>query len=448
MKRITKTLRDVKQYPSALIGLSIIAILIGVSIFAVTYMPYTKAIALWKGADDIWMDNPRNASPAWVNLLPGFNIPETIIVDSQKEKSPRTITPLGEETKKVDFTLSFDYAYNGFPKEINIFLTAQFQDLAPHVNLTWRTPDGREIGLDPQTPKQSSTYRVSQSSRVNRNVGRRSPHVGLLLDPDSKPGEEVPLHGRYELLVQGLTFEEASDFDVKLILYGQVHGLAGTDHLRRDLSVALLWGTPIALTFSLVAAVGTTIFGLFFAAIGVWYGGWLDGIVQRLTELTMILPALPIYIMVGLFVSRSIWVILLTVIILSLFAGSKTYRAMFLQIKESHYIEAARAYGASDFRIIIRYLIPRIIPTLIPGFVTAIPFFVFLEASLALLGVGDPVLPTWGKVLSEAQDYGALYMGHYYWVLQPAVLLLITGLAFAAFGFALDRIFNPRLRGL
>ncbi|NLJ81404.1 MAG: ABC transporter permease [Firmicutes bacterium] len=446
MKRIANTIRDIKEYPSALIGLSIIMILIAVSIFAVIYMPYHRAIALWKGADNIWMDNPRNASPAWVNLLPGINIPETIVVDSAGQPGIKTITPIAAETKTVDFRLGFDYTYGEFPKEINIFFTAQYEEIPPHLDLIWHTPDGRSISLDSQTPKHSSTYRVSQSSRLQRRTGGLTPHIGLLAKPGSKP--EVPLQGKYELEIQGLTFEEAADFEVKLVVYGHVHGLAGTDHLRRDLLVALLWGTPIALAFSLVAAVGTTIFGLIFAAIGVWYGGWLDGLVQRLTELTMILPALPIYIMVGLFVSRSIWVILLTVILLSLFSGSKIYRAMFLQIKEAHYIEAARAYGAGDFRIILRYLIPRIIPTLIPGFVTAIPIFVFLEASLALLGVGDPVLPTWGKVLSEAQANGALHMGHYYWVLQPAVLLLITGLAFAAFGFALDRIFNPRLRGL
>jgi peptide/nickel transport system permease protein len=121
---------------------------------------------------------------------------------------------------------------------------------------------------------------------------------------------------------------------------------------------------------------------------------------------------------------------------------------MFTQIKESTYIEAAIAYGASDGRIIIRYLIPRILPILIPGLISAVPSFVFLEASLALLGIGDPVLPTWGKTINEAYTNAALYRGWYYWILEPAALLMITGLGFASLGFALDRIFNPRLRGM
>jgi peptide/nickel transport system permease protein len=85
---------------------------------------------------------------------------------------------------------------------------------------------------------------------------------------------------------------------------------------------------------------------------------------------------------------------------------------------------------------------------LIPQLVILIPSYVFLEASLAVLGLGDPVLPTWGKVIQEAWTNGALYEGLYYWVLEPSFLLVLTGMAFALLGFALDRVFNPRLRGM
>jgi peptide/nickel transport system permease protein len=78
--------------------------------------------------------------------------------------------------------------------------------------------------------------------------------------------------------------------------------------------------------------------------------------------------------------------------------------------------------------------------------VQSVPAFVFLEASLAVIGLGDPVLPTWGKIIQDANSNGALYKGYYYWVLEPAALLIVTGLAFAILGFALDRIFNPKLR--
>jgi peptide/nickel transport system permease protein len=181
--------------------------------------------------------------------------------------------------------------------------------------------------------------------------------------------------------------------------------------------------------------------------VGVWFGGWVDALIQRVTEVNMILPMLPILVMVGTLYSTSIWLMLGIVVALGIFsAGIKMYRAMLLPLRDAAYIEAARGYGASNSRIVLRYMIPRILPVLIPGFVTLIPTFVFLEASLAVLGLGDPVLPTWGKVLNDAQTNSALYQGYYYWVLEPAVLLMLTGLGFAMLGFALDRIFNPRLR--
>jgi len=248
--------------------------------------------------------------------------------------------------------------------------------------------------------------------------------------------------------ISTLLFEEG-DVDAEMVSFGEVHGWAGTDHLRRDLTVPLMWGAPIALIFGLVASGGISILTMVIAAFGGWFGGMVDGIIQRITEINLTLPFLSILIMIGTFYSRSIWAMLGATIVLNIFgAAIKTYRAIFMQVRESSYIEAAKAYGASDTRIIFRYLIPRIIPLLIPGLVIGVPTFVFLEANLAVLGLGDPVLPTWGKIINDAWVNAALYNGHYYWILEPAVLLMITGLSFAMLGYSLDRIFNPRLQSL
>ena len=313
------------------------------------------------------------------------------------------------------------------------------------MTLTWYFPDGESIKIADISARRSETVRFGLEDRLVRHLDGLPPRIGLLMIPGSDPPEVQ--QGTYELHIDTIIFEEDSDIDARFISMGQVHGVAGTDHRRRELSMALLWGTPIALSFGLLAALGTTFTTMFIAAVGVWFGGVTDEIIQRITEIYMVLPFLPILIMVGVFYSRSIWTMLVVVIVLSIFgAAIKNYRAIFLQIKEAAYIEAARSYGAGNWRIISRYLVPRIVPILIPGLISAIPAYVFLEASLALLGLGDPVLPTWGKLINDAQMNGALYNGYYYWVLQPAALLMITGLGFAMIGFALDRIFNPKLR--
>jgi peptide/nickel transport system permease protein len=256
----------------------------------------------------------------------------------------------------------------------------------------------------------------------------------------------MSLKGGYELLLI-TQVPEQSELDVKLVVYGKIHGLAGTDDIRRDLMVALLWGAPIAIIFGMAAAVGTGLATFVLSATGAWLGGKVDRIFQFITQVNLIIPLLPILIMVGYLYDRSIWTMLGLVIALNIFGSNMlTNRAMFLQAKESPYIEAAQAYGAKNSRIIFRYLMPRIAPTLLPQFVIIVPTFVFLEATLAVLGLGDPILPTWGKVLDGAVSNAALLRGYYYWFLEPAALLMALGVGFSLIGYSLDRIFNPRLR--
>jgi peptide/nickel transport system permease protein len=319
--------------------------------------------------------------------------------------------------------------------------------------MTWFTPDGREIRAGEFTPGPSSSFRFAQDSRLQRRLERSTgidgvpAEQGLFDDPEQEGLQ--PLKGTYRLEVNAVLFEEGSQVETAFISYGLVHGWAGTDHRRRDLLVGLLWGTPLAMAFGLLAALGTTVTTMSIAAIGVWFGGWLDAFIQRLTEVNNIIPLLPVLIMVGTLYSRSIWVMLGLVVVFSIFGLSiKNYRSIFLQVRELPYIDAARAYGAGNMRIIFQYLVPRILPLIIPQIVILVPSFVFLEASLAVLGLGDPVLPTWGKIIRDASTQGALFNGFYYWILEPAALLMIAGLAFAMAGFALDRIFNPRLREL
>jgi peptide/nickel transport system permease protein len=435
------SLAELARYPSAVAGLAIIVFLVAMSVYALIAIPYQEAIRLWRGGEDLWLDNPRNARPGWLASLPGVELPRTIVAGSRDALRKETEVAAG--VREVTIPLAFDFPYRSFPQELTVFFAAEYIERAPHVALAWQAPDGGEIPLGEMAVRPREIYRISADPRLQQELGGR-PDVVLFSIPH-EPRRAQP--GRYELRITAFLFEEASRLDARLVVYGQAHGLAGTDHRRRDLMVPLLFGAPIALAFGLLAAVGSTVSTLVIAAIGVWYGRWVDGLIQRITEVNLILPGLPILIMIGTLYSRSIWVILGVVILLGVFSASiKTYRALFLQVKEAPYIEAARAYGAGNLRTVFQYMIPRAIPVLVPGLVTLIPSFVFLEASLAVLGLGDPVLPTWGKVIDDAFKNGALFVGYYYWVLQPAILLMLTGLGFTMLGYALDRVFNPRLR--
>lgn len=447
MKAIKRTFRDISQYPSAVFGLIIVALLFILAIYALVTIPYSEAIRLWRGGETVWYQNPKNVPPAWFNLFTQKKLAESFAVQGGEDEFTKTVTPGEQNTAKVDFVYSFEFDYDEYPQEMLLYFNTEYQNKQPFVSIYLITPDEREIRVGDFGVSQKQTYRFSQDEKLRRRLRRVEPMKGLFSIPESDP--LTPLKGTYQLVINGLTFEPESDIDVEFVFHGQLFGLAGTDHNRRDIMVALLWGAPVALAFGLLAALGTSLLTMIISAVGTWYGGWLDELIQRVTEINLVLPFLAILIMVGQFYDRSIWTILGVTILLSIFTGSiKTYRAIFLQVKESTYIEAARAYGASNGRVIFTYLIPRMIPLLIPALVSAVPAYVFLEASLAVLGLGDPVLPTWGKLVNDAFTNGALYKGQYYWILEPAVLLMFTGLGFAMLGFALDRIFNPRLRGV
>jgi len=452
MKNIKNTLREISKYPSAIFGAFIILILIAVALFAVFTIPYDEAIRLWRGGEDSVYRNPKNVPPSWFNNFTDKDLPISIaVVAGEDEDFSKVVNP-GESGSAIEYEYTFDYQYDDYPQELFLYIQADYQVKNPFISVVLETPGDKEIKISDFGTSNKQTYRFSQDdrliTRLRRIHGKELPVMqGLFSVPGSEPLEINK--GLYTLKILASTFEPDSDVRIEFVNHGLVSGLFGTDHMRRDLTTAILWGAPIALAFGLLAAASTSVLSMLIAAIGAWFGGWVDELIQRITEVNLVLPFLSILIMVGTFYSRSIWVILGVTIALSIFTGAiKTNRAIFLQVKESTYIEAARAYGASNSRIIVRYLVPRIIPLLIPGLVSAVPSYVFLEASLALLGLGDPTLPTWGKVINDAYSNGALYRGQFYWILEPAILLMITGLGFAMLGFALDRIFNPRLRGM
>jgi peptide/nickel transport system permease protein len=445
MDAFKNSFREILRYPSAIVGVVIILLLVVTAVYAVVAIPYEQAINLWRGGEDVWYQNPKFAPPAWINYFRAKKLPVSFTVNTADGTMNKIVTPGAQGTSTIDISYAFDFQYDDYPQEMLLYFNTKFDQKQPFVSIAWFTPDGRKIRIDDLGVSQQQTLRVSQDQRLLQRLKGEDPMQALFEDPKTK----AIVKGNYRLQITGTTFEEGSDINVQLVFHGQVFGLAGTDQQRRDLVLPLLWGAPIALIFGLVGSLGTLVLTMIIAAIGTWYGGWVDGLIQRITEVNLVLPFLSILVMVGTFYSRSLWVILGVTILLSIFTGSiKSYRAIFLQVKESTYIEAARAYGASNSRIIFMYLIPRMIPLLIPGLVSSVPSFVFLEASLAVLGLGDPVLPTWGKIINDADMNGALYKGYYYWILEPAALLMVTGFGFAMLGFALDRIFNPRLRGM
>lgn len=446
------------RYPSAMFGLTVITLLIAGSIYAFAFLPY----------EEIGMDfdqnrmtgrnlRPRVAAPAWMNVFTAKPLLSTLIMEDDSEQTKVVYEQLENGWVQKTTTFQFDYSYREIPSDVFIYLDPSYEEKIPFVSMQWTTPDGRTIDLKSKAIAGDVNYDLKEGLNVSRLLSEHpdwrnwfetegqypTPAYSLLF---AKPGSTTatPQNGTYLLAITTLLFEDGSDLKPQLVLLGQVYGTAGTDLWRRDLTVPLFWGMPITLLVGFFGTFITTLIAMLLPAVGVWFGGGLDNFIQRLTEINMVLPGLAIAVLLNAVFGIHIWIILGVVVVLNaLGAPIKSFRSAFLQAKEAPYIEMARSYGASNFRIITRYLIPRILPVLIPTLVAQIPSFIFLEATLGFFNIRS-TYPSWGRIIYEGLSRGALY-GSPYWVLQPIFLLLLTGLAFAMLGSALERILNPRV---
>lgn len=451
---IAGPLRELRRYPSAVFGLVLIILVSLMAIYTVIAIPYEESARLFREERGEKYKPPELAIPTWLNYFRKEKLPETKVLSSLDGSGQKEFVTIKGDTRQFNINFELDYNSRILPQDLVIHFETQYLAKMPLIDeMVWIRPDGSTYEFDRfRTPTRSYSV-ISQIVQERRNLTQGKGGVPAMeiffgdpANPSSAGETAKATTGKYQLKIQGFTFEKDNTMDVDLVLQGQTYGLAGTDDKSRDLAPLLLWGAPITLAFGLIGAVGTTLLSMAIAGISIWYGGWVDELVQRLGEINLVIPTLPIAITVYFVYSKSVWVILGVVVGLSIFGSSlKTFRALFLQAKQAGYIEAAQAYGAGGMRIIIRYMLPRVLPMLIPRLVTLVPTYVFLEATLAYLGVSDLILPTWGRMVLESILNGAL-KGHYYWALEPAILLILTGAGFALLGFALDEILNPRLR--
>jgi len=115
MKGLLSSFREIARYPSAILGLVIILLLILVAIYAVVTIPYGEAIRLWRGGEDVWYNTPRSAMPSWLNVFRRDRLPETIIIDSRDEDVPKTTEPAGEGMTRIVMSFPFEYTSRAFP---------------------------------------------------------------------------------------------------------------------------------------------------------------------------------------------------------------------------------------------------------------------------------------------------------------------------------------------
>jgi len=245
-----------------------------------------------------------------------------------------------------------------------------------------------------------------------------------------------------------------------LDLFGQPTGpssahLFGVDQIGRDVFARTLYGARISLIVAFVSTAITTVFGVFCGLFAGYYRGWVDTLVSRTVDAWLAIPYLLLAIglasacsfgtgCLGGLIKPGVPVVIAVIALTSWTYPARIIRGQVLSLREKEFVDAARSLGASNFRIIVRELLPNLTAPIIVFATTFLPTAILFEAALSFLGVGvQPPTPSWGQMISDASPNIAT---QWWYMLFPGLALLFTVLAFNFVGDAMTDALNPRTR--
>lgn len=245
------------------------------------------------------------------------------------------------------------------------------------------------------------------------------------------------------------------DFSSSLLGPSLAHPF-GTDDLGHDLFARALWGGRVSIAVGVVAVLIAITLGTLVGAISGFFGGQLDNLLMRLTDMFLSLPSLPL-LLLTIYLFRDtlrlafgpefgIFLLIVSVIgILNWMSTARLVRAAFLSLKQKEFVEAARSIGASNRRIIVVHILPNVLSPVLVSATVGVGAAIITESALSFLGLGfPPDVPTWGRLLYDAQNFLDIAP---HWAIFPGLLIFLTVLSINYMGDGLRDALDPRRTG-
>ena len=433
-------------------GILILMILIFTSIIAMIVIP-VETFQEWNNPGS-WISNPKAAMPAWVNFFMVESIPEHRILEN-----PNIEKTSNGEIFLTSHQFGMNFGHDDFPNDFIYEFSAKYSG-APLLQMSVIRPDGMKMDIFTTALPHSDSGSIhserifSTDRQIKKNLEFESGKFEFSTDRlsteniiFSKTNINEPLKGNYIFSMDLYGTSTTNQIpESKLIIGGKAFGMMGTDEIRRDLATGLLWGTPLALFIGLVVSISSVVMGLLYGVYAGYKGKRTDEVMMRFNDVIYALPALPFLIILSVTISNSIFVMVGFLMIFGWVGIAKVSRSMSLQIKTRGYVDAASMMGQKDSKIILKHIVPQLLPYAFASIAISVPAAITTEAGLSFLGLGDPSFPTWGQILHDANTFGAASRGIWWWIMPPGVMIAFTGLAFVFIGNALDAIINPKLK--